>query len=481
MDTPEWPTVKGPRILTLVGNDITVDIRSRKTAASLARSGFSVIAMGIASPTKAAGIENHHGALLYRLPVTEKFRSVPFIFRLSRESLRSLIISTVSNTNERLRKSQNNPSHNNFNSTVSIFEKYRYKTVTVFLKINLRFFRCLLRFINRRFSSITLSKSWRWILPEMHHYETSMAPVVDSLKPDLIHVHDIFHLGLAARAVERASREGRTIKLVYDIHEYIPGLPIGLHKRSGYENLENEYAHRADAFVTVSPGLKDLTERRFSVPTVIVLNAPDLISATNTRPLREVVGLSREETLMVYVGGIAPHRGAELLIETMPNLEKNIHLVFVSASMSGYVAFLKERSNEAGISDRVHFAPFVEPEAVVSYISSADLSLIPLSRKIENYEIALPNKLFQSIHAGVPVVVSNNPDMEQFVTKSGVGEVFTGDDSPSLGEAIKRVVNSYQLYHEATRDERLLSETSWEYQTGLLLETYKNLGISADD
>ena len=72
---------------------------------------------------------------------------------------------------------------------------------------------------------------------------------------------------------------------------------------------------------------------------------------------------------MVYVGGIAPHRGAELLLETMQYLAQDFHLVFVSASTSGYIASLRERSIKDGIAGRVHFAPFVEPEAVVSYIS----------------------------------------------------------------------------------------------------------------
>jgi len=481
MDTPKWPAVKGPRILTLIGNDITVDVRSRKTAASLARSGFSVIAMGIASPANPAGIDNHHGALLCRFPVARRFRSIPFIYKFSRESIRFLIFEIASSMKEKLRTHQNSFRKNDTNKYKSIFKKYKHKTITLLLKINLRIIRGALLLIDHRLTSRTLSRSWRWILPEMHHYESSMGSIVDSLQPHLIHVHDIFHLGLAVRAIERADREGRRIKLVYDIHEYIPGLPIGLAKRYGYEHLENEYGHRADAFVTVSPGLKSLTEKRFNVPTTIVLNAPDLTSATITKPLREVVNLSSEEILMVYVGGIAPHRGAELLIDAIPDLERNIHLVFVSASTSGYVASLMERSRNAGIGNRVHFAPFVEPEAVVSYISSADLSLIPLSRDIKNYEIALPNKLFQSIHAGIPVIVSDNPDMEHFVNESGVGEVFSGGDSLSMIEAIKMVVENYQSYHEATRDERLLSETAWEHQAGLLLDTYKNLGISTDD
>ena len=107
MDIPEWPAVEGPRILTLIGNDITVDIRSRKTAASLSRSGFSVIAMGIASSKQAASIESHHGAFLCRYPITEEFRSIPFIFRFSNESIKYLINYLVSYTGSQIRRSRN--------------------------------------------------------------------------------------------------------------------------------------------------------------------------------------------------------------------------------------------------------------------------------------------------------------------------------------------------------------------------------------
>ena len=481
MDIPEWPAGEGPRILTLIGNDITVDIRSRKTAASLSRSGFSVIAMGVTSSKQAASIESHHGAFLCRYPITEEFKSIPFIFRFSNESIKYLINCLVSYTGNQIKRARIHRTETDESSIKAIFGKYKSRTGMIFLKTKRKILLGSLWFVSRRFSRITWRRSWKWVLPEMHRYEKSLGPVIDQLKPDLIHVHDIFHLGLAARAIQRASQNGRNIKLVYDIHEYIPGLPIGIRKRCGYEDLENEYAHMADALVTVSPGLKALTEKRFSVPVTIVLNAPDLISATTTKPLREIVNISSRETLMVYVGGIAPHRGAELILKTMKDLNESIHLVFVSASMTGYIATLKDRSIEMGIDDRVHFAPFVEPEAVVSYISSADLSLIPLSREIENYEVALPNKLFQSIHAGVPVVVSNNPDMERFVKQSGIGEVFLGGDSLSMSEAISKVVNDPATYAVAIKDENLLSKTSWEHQIGLLLETYENLGIATHD
>ena len=478
MDTPEWPKVEGPRILSLVGNDLRIDVRSRKTAASLAGSGFSVIAMGVTSYGDEVPSEGHHGALLYRVPVALDGGSTPFLFRFSKANLRDFFFSFTEKIKGKLRELKSGTKHSDHDSRKKLVSRLINKVRVAQLNFAAKVFWSFYRLLARQNSHRLFIKSWRWTLPEMHRYEASLGPVIDLLKPDLIHVHDVFHLGLAARAVTRAKQAQRDIKLVYDVHEYIPGLPIEDRKRCGYENLENEYAPLVDAFITVSPGLEALIEKRFGVPSAVVLNAPDLISAINTTPLREVVNLSSDDTLMVYVGGIAPHRGAELLLETMQYLAQDFHLVFVSASTSGYIASLRERSIKDGIAGRVHFAPFVEPEAVVSYISSADISLIPLSREIQNYEVALPNKLFQSIHAGVPLAVSDNPDMKQFVKENGVGEVFVGDNPKLVADAINKVVNSSYLYAEAIGDERLLFETSWEYQSTLITNTYNNLGVS---
>ncbi len=77
--TPTWPLAKTSRILTLVGNDLTIDIRARKTASSLARAGFSVISIGIDKTGLVKNPEFLDGALLHRVtPPT--FADIPTLF-----------------------------------------------------------------------------------------------------------------------------------------------------------------------------------------------------------------------------------------------------------------------------------------------------------------------------------------------------------------------------------------------------------------
>jgi glycosyltransferase involved in cell wall biosynthesis len=123
------------------------------------------------------------------------------------------------------------------------------------------------------------------------------------------------------------------------------------------------------------------------------MNTPDLDTLTSATPLRRVAGVPDEAKLVIYVGGVAPSRGAEDLIEAVSHLPLDVHLTFVAGRATGYIAKLQTMSNENGLGDRVHFAPFVSPEAVVSYIRSADVSVIPLSRGVANYEVTLPNSM----------------------------------------------------------------------------------------
>jgi len=316
----------------------------------------------------------------------------------------------------------------------------------------------------------------------LHRYEEKIGRIVELLEPDLIHVHDVFHLGLASRYKTRLQNKGKETKIVYDVHEFIPGLPVDPQKRHGYEDLESEYVSNVDALVTVSPGLKSLIKERFGAEATIVLNSPDLDTTVSATSVREVIALPKNQKIVVYVGGIAAHRGAETLIEMLQHLEEDIHLVFIAAQpSSGYMEVLKRLASQLGVSERVHTAPYVTPEAVIPYISFSDVSVIPLSREVQNYEVALPNKLFQSLHAKVPVVVSDNPDMEKFVIETGIGEVFRNNDPVSIATTIRKVLDDPGRYEQALTNKNLIHRTSWKVQVSFLTDVYKELGVSLNE
>jgi glycosyltransferase involved in cell wall biosynthesis len=348
----------------------------------------------------------------------------------------------------------------------TVAQQRRHQVTTVLYKIS-----------NRSAREKRGGGSWRRDLPEQHKFEAALGSLIDHLQPELIHAHDIFHLGVAARAKARAQAAGHDVRLVYDAQEFIAGLPSDQRRRAAFSDLEAEYIAYVDAVLTVSQSLGDLLNERYKVRPSIVMNAPDTRTAVETEPVRNVAAVPINASLLIYVGGLAPHRGAETLLEAMNHLPRGTHLVFVTNSTGGYVNQLADLSVDKGIGSLVHFAPFVEPEAVVSYISSADVSVIPLSREVLNYEVALPNKLFQSLHAGVPVAVSDNPEMARFVRQHELGEVFEGGNARSLANAVSRVLASSDVYRKRLKAPHLLTEFSWERQAEKLIAVYESLGV----
>ena len=518
---PDWPAASGPRVLTLVGNDLTIDTRARKTASSLARAGFSVIAIGIDPSGAIDRTEELDGARFVRVTPSLDSRISTRAIRLSRPELRDALRFRLEMRRQRLqmrrraftarrvREAETTPrwmdAIGNLGAAFSRFigipderrnavrervNRYLRRVRNTFLlgpgRATLVADQRLTQAMTIAYKSLAKPPTsarrrgdWRRDLPELHRYEAAIGSMVDALDPDLIHCHDIFHLGLAARAKARRLAEDEDLKIVYDAHEFIAGLPSDPVRRAAYTDLESEYFSNADAVVTVSESLADLLEERYGTRPDIVMNAPDTETIRETAPLRSVAGLSEESRMITYVGGIAPHRGAETLLDSMLIMPADVHLVFVSNSTTGYVAKLLEIAAGIGIEDRVHLAPYVEPEAVVSYIRSADLSVIPLSRDVVNYEVALPNKLFQSIHAGVPVAVSDNPEMARFVTEHGVGEVFEGGNPESMAGAIMKVLEDLDHYRSIVSEPALLDSLSWQQQATSLMKVYSSLGVSA--
>ncbi|MEH0825910.1 glycosyltransferase family 4 protein [Micromonospora sp. CPCC 205554] len=342
-------------------------------------------------------------------------------------------------------------------------------------------------------------RAWRRLEPGLWDYERVAGPVVDALRPDLIHAHDFRMLGVAARAVDRARADGRDVKLVWDAHEWLPGarprrdnarwLPAHL----GYVR---EYAGHADAVVTVSDTLADLLVRDHALPDrpTVVLNAPvtAALEPTASEPtaseptasepadlpapdLRKRCGLSPDTPLLVYSGAMAVQRGVDTVVEALPLLP-GVHLALVVADpAAAYVRKVVVRAARHGVGDRVHVLPYVPHRQLVAFLATADIGLIPLHHW-PNHEIALITKFFEYAHARLPIVVSDVRTMAETVRATGQGEVFRARDAADLARAVRAVLADPTRYRAAYEGEDSpLPGWTWEAQAEHLDALYRRL------
>lgn len=334
--------------------------------------------------------------------------------------------------------------------------------------------------IDDRVGRSTAGVRWQSVVPEAADYDLAFSPVIDALRPDVVHAHDVHMVGVADGVARRAAAEGRAVRWVYDAHEWVPGLSRYDQRTdrvvAAWAQLEGRYVQRADAVVTVSPQLAEALQERYALPSrpAVVLNVPEQHEEPGLVGVREVVGLSAEPPLLVYSGGVQAARGVQTAVAALPELP-GVHLAVVAVPGRGIGAVrdLLGQAADLGVEDRVHALDPVAPDRISQFLRSATLGLIPL-RHFESHEMALANKLFEYLHAGLPVVVSDCRAQAAFAREHGVGVVHRADDPADLARAVRAALDDRSALVAAITPE-LLAEFSWPTQARHLVEAYDAL------
>jgi len=329
------------------------------------------------------------------------------------------------------------------------------------------------------------TRSWRRLDPALWNYELAFGPMIDRLRPDLIHAHDFRMIGVGARAALRARADGYITKLVYDAHEFVPGItgradPRWLPAQIAYEK---EFIPYADKIVTVSPTLATLLQETHGLSELpsVVLNAPPRALTEDQREvplpdLRAMCEVSDETPLLVYCGGINPSRGLDIMITALPSLP-DVHVALVTLNPFGTPRASEELqawAEQVGVDDRVHILPYVPHWQVAPFIGAADIGVIPLHHK-PNHELALITKFFEYAHARLPMVVSDVRTMAETIRQTGLGEVFRAQDLEEFIAAVKTVLADPDRYRTAYNEAGLLERWTWEAQAEILDGIYQRL------
>ncbi len=249
---------------------------------------------------------------------------------------------------------------------------------------------------------------------------------------DLIWANDLDTLGpsfLAAR--------WKKIPLIYDSHEYfteVPELQNARLKKRIWKKLESSILPRLPFMLTVNPSIAAKYRDRYGVEVHVLPNHPDRKNAIEEKD-RKALELPEDRFIAVLQGsGINVGRGGEEAIRAIAELE-NVLLLMIGGG--DRYEELKNDARELEKTDRVRFLPRMPYEKMMQYTQNADIGLSldqPLS---ENYRLSTPNKLFDYIHAGVPVLASDLPEVRRVVQEHEVGELTDPSDPERIAERIQ--------------------------------------------
>lgn len=325
-------------------------------------------------------------------------------------------------------------------------------------------------------------RAWRRLDPGVWDWELAFGPVIDRIRPDIIHANDQLMLSVGARAATRAKAAGRDVKLVWDAHEFVPGVVRpSAHRRwhDAHMALEAQFAPYADAVVTVSETVGEMLveEHGLGERPAIVLNAPSSgeVKGDGSSPdIRALCGLGPDVPLLVYSGGSDVQRGLGLMVEALPLLPA-AHVVFVVYNVaSPSVVKLWDRAVRLGVGDRLHILPYVPIEDIVPFLATADLGVIPIHDTV-NHGISLITKFFEYSHARLPILVSDVKTMAAMVRQTGQGEVFVAEDLDSYVVGVNKILADRDSYVSAYDKPGLLEEWTWEKQADVLDGVYSRL------
>jgi glycosyltransferase involved in cell wall biosynthesis len=301
---------------------------------------------------------------------------------------------------------------------------------------------------------------------------TRLALRAAATRPDAIHAHDAAMLLPGLLAARRCGA-----RLVYDSHELATGVPY----RGGawptvVAAAERLGAPRADATIAVSDGIAARLGERYRLrrPPATIRNLPDLPppGAAPAPDLRRTLGIG-DAPLVLHQGAVADGRGCEILLRAL-DLLPEAHLLYLGAE-GPYAARLRKLAGESAAAGRCHFLDPVPPEALLSHTAQADVGVSLLADSCENHRLALPNKLFEYIAAGLPVVVSDLPEASRLVRARGIGWCADGADPGSVAAALRKALAQRDDEGLRKRLARSASELSWEREKQRLLAVYDSL------
>ncbi|HEY6797933.1 MAG TPA: glycosyltransferase family 4 protein [Kineosporiaceae bacterium] len=325
-------------------------------------------------------------------------------------------------------------------------------------------------------------RDWRRLVPESLDLDEAFAPVIEALDPDLLHSHDVQTVNVVAGIAARAAARGRTVRWIYDAHEHVPGLTTYSPDRlAGLIELETAFIRQADGVLTVCEPIADDLCHRFGLarrPTV-VLNAPRLPDPGSPTPvggrsLHVDAGLAPDVPVVVYSGKLDRDRGIDDLVGALALLPPPVSVVLITDRSGSYLNAVRARAAASGCADRLRTVGYVPPADLVGYLSEAAVGFAGFSR-IGNHEVALPNKFFDYLHAGVPMVVSDLRLLGPLVRELRVGQVYPFGDARALASVIALVLRERSRFLPALRDPQLRRTYSWQAQEPALLDLYRQV------
>ena len=299
-----------------------------------------------------------------------------------------------------------------------------------------------------------------WQLRILWHFRSSPVKMVNCHSLPVLPIGVLFKLFLRAA-------------LVYDTHELETESigAVGI-KQVFYKLIERIFIRFADAVITVNNAIMEWYKHEYGIRNIVaVRNIPyQRLEAdiNKNNILKSKFRINDDEILFIYQGSLGAGRGIDILLDTFSKVDGKKHLLFM-----GFGEWEDRIKQYEQAYTNIHFLDAVRPAEVDRYTIGADVGLCLIENIGLNYFLSLPNKLFEYIMNGVPVIVSDFPEMSRVIDEGDCGWKVAVDKSALY--SLVTNISKDEIAAKRNHAMQYRKMIGWQNEEKVLLNVYRNM------
>lgn len=299
---------------------------------------------------------------------------------------------------------------------------------------------------------------------------------------------DVFHTkAVTALPVVREAARRVGGRYVYDVADYhteaarIARLPWSV--REVARRRERRWAREAAGLLAVSEPIASLVAERFGIPRPgVLMNCPPAWRTDETQPptstrLRDELELAPHRPIVLHHGQFKLDRGIEELVQAADHRAlSELDAAIVFMGYGRLQPFLEAAA--ASRPGRIFVLPGVPPDQLLEWVASADVAYLGCPPRTLNLRLTLPNKVFECLMAGVPVVAANGTEQARLVAMDAVGRCTTIESVDSLAADLAAILTLPADERRRLRQHCrtvALTKYKWELKAAPLIDLYHRL------
>ena len=300
-------------------------------------------------------------------------------------------------------------------------------------------------------------------------------------RADVYHAHDLNTLLIAFLAARVNSA-----KLIYDSHELVTEIrQVKIRPfvyRKGIELLERWLERKVDRMIMTSDSRAEFLAKKYNTKTpAVIRNCPEVVETIQSDRIRQLLGIPRDEKIILYQGVLMEGRGLLTLTKAMQYLNKCV-LVLIGPDPGGFRGQIKATAKELGVEERVKILDPVPPSEILDITASADIGTSLIENISLSYYLEAPTKFFEYMMVGLPQVASDFPEMRKILEGNNFAVLVDPQDCAQVVSAINSILEDGDKYNRMKENAKnlALEKYNWNVEGQKLIKLYKRLLSKVD-